>query len=163
VRLAAGNGGPVWEGVVRPGGGPAEERAGELTGDLTGDLGPGDEAALIVRPESLRLLPDGDRAASEAGVETRSLPGRVIGRRYGGPVTYYQVEVRLRAGATGEAGEGERIELEVLADVLVDRGMAAVGDAVRVAPRPDGPAPAVFPAGSGQSSDPVRTPFPEAP
>jgi putative spermidine/putrescine transport system ATP-binding protein len=82
-------------------------------------LGPGEEVDLVVRPESL---------AFAAGSDARALSGRVTERRYAGPVTYYQVA--LAAGG----------ELEVLAPA----GAAAVGDAVRVAPEPRGPAPRIF-------------------
>ena len=82
-------------------------------------LGPGEEVDLVVRPESLTVV---------AGTAPRARSGRVIERRYAGPVTYYQVA--LVAGG----------ELEVLAP----SGAAAVGDAVRVAPEPRGPAPRIF-------------------
>ncbi|MGD2115590.1 MAG: ABC transporter ATP-binding protein [Acidobacteriota bacterium] len=119
VRLELG---PQWEGVPR------------------GDR-PEDDAVLVVRPESLRLAPEG-------GGDT--LTGRVIGRRYGGPVTYYQVEVPFEAGEPGRS-----VEVEVLADAPVDRSSIRSsiesgpeeGDTVHVALRPDGPAPSVFPAG----------------
>jgi ABC-type Fe3+/spermidine/putrescine transport system ATPase subunit len=85
------------------------------------NLGPGEEVDLVVRPESLAFV---------AGGDPRALSGRVTERRYAGPVTYYQVA--LAAGG----------ELEVLAPP----GAAAVGDAVRVAPNPQGtgPAPRIF-------------------
>jgi ABC-type Fe3+/spermidine/putrescine transport system ATPase subunit len=73
------------------------------------DLKPGEEVDLVVRPEALSFV---------AGHDPRALAGRVIERRYAGPVTYYQVA--LAAGG----------EVEVLAP----SGAAAVGDAVRVAP-----------------------------
>jgi ABC-type Fe3+/spermidine/putrescine transport system ATPase subunit len=82
-------------------------------------MGPGEEAALVVRPESLAFVASGDAQA---------LSGRVIERRYAGPVTYYQV-------ALAPGGEVE---------VLAPSGAAAVGDAVRVAPEPRGPAPRIF-------------------
>jgi ABC-type Fe3+/spermidine/putrescine transport system ATPase subunit len=80
---------------------------------------PGEEAALVVRPESLAFVAAGDPQA---------LAGRVIERRYAGPVTYYQV-------ALAPGGEVE---------VLAPSEAAAVGDAVRVAPEPRGPAPRIF-------------------
>ncbi|HEY0511821.1 MAG TPA: ABC transporter ATP-binding protein [Thermoanaerobaculia bacterium] len=83
-------------------------------------MGPGEEVDLVVRPESLAFAPGGD---------PRALAGRVTERRYAGPVTYYQVA--LAAGG----------ELEVLAPSAA----AAVGDAVRVAPKAQGaPAPRLF-------------------
>jgi ABC-type Fe3+/spermidine/putrescine transport system ATPase subunit len=82
-------------------------------------MGPGEEAALVVRPESLAFV---------AAVDAQALSGRVIERRYAGPVTYYQV-------ALAPGGEVE---------VLAPSGAAAVGDAVRVAPEPRGPAPRIF-------------------
>jgi ABC-type Fe3+/spermidine/putrescine transport system ATPase subunit len=82
-------------------------------------MGPGEEAALVVRPESLAFVAAGDPQA---------LAGRVTERRYAGPVTYYQV-------ALVPGGEVE---------VLAPSGAAAVGDAVRVAPEPRGPAPRIF-------------------
>jgi putative spermidine/putrescine transport system ATP-binding protein len=80
---------------------------------------PGEAVELIARPESLAFGPDGDPAA---------LAGRVVERRYAGPVTYYQVA--LAAGP----------EVEVLAPA----GAASPGDEVRVAPEPRGPAPRIF-------------------
>jgi len=89
-------------------------RAPELAG-----AAPGEEVDLVVRPESLAFAAAGDPNA---------LAGKVIERRYAGPVTYYQVA--LVAG-----GEVE---------VLTTSGAAATGDAVRVAPNPAGPAPRLF-------------------
>jgi len=83
---------------------------------------PGEAAALVVRPESLAFAAAGDPQTPQA------LAGRVIERRYAGPVTYYQV-------ALAPGGEVE---------VLAPSGAAAVGDAVRVAPEPRGPAPRIF-------------------
>ncbi len=82
-------------------------------------MGPGEEVALVVRPESLAFVAAGDPQA---------LSGRVTERRYAGPVTYYQVVL-------APGGEVE---------VLAPSGSAAVGDAVRVAPAPAGPAPRIF-------------------
>jgi ABC-type Fe3+/spermidine/putrescine transport system ATPase subunit len=81
-------------------------------------MAPGEEAALVVRPESLAF----------AAGNPQALAGRVTERRYAGPVTYYQV-------ALAPGGEVE---------VLAPSGAAAVGDAVRVAPEPRGPAPRLF-------------------
>ena len=89
-------------------------RAPELAG-----AAPGEEVDLVVRPESLAFAAAGDPNA---------LAGKVIERRYAGPVTYYQVA--LTAG-----GEVE---------VLTASGAAAAGDAVRVAPNREGPAPRLF-------------------
>ena len=102
----------------------SSERAGPVrwtamrSPELAG-AGPGEEVDLVVRPESLAFAAAGDPYA---------LPGKVIERRYAGPVTYYQVA--LAAGG----------ELEV----LTASGAAATGDLVRVAPNPAGPAPRLF-------------------
>ena len=90
------------------------ERAPELEA-----AAPGEEADLVIRPESLAFASTGD---------AKALAGRVTERRYAGPVTYYQVA--LAAGG----------EVEVLAP----SGAAAVGAAVRVAPNPAGPPPRLF-------------------
>ncbi|MEA2600912.1 MAG: iron(III) transport system ATP-binding protein [Acidobacteriota bacterium] len=97
-------------GPVRWSAAPAPELAGAA---------PGEEVDLVVRPESLAFATVAD---------PRALAGRVIERRYAGPVTYYQVA--LAAGG----------EVEVLAP----SGAAAPGDSVRVAPDPKGPAPRLF-------------------
>jgi ABC-type Fe3+/spermidine/putrescine transport system ATPase subunit len=114
--------GAVWVPHPAPGGGSAgpvrwsADRSPEAE-----NLGPGEEVDLVVRPESLAFV---------AGGDPRALSGRIVERRYAGPVTYYQVA--LAAGG----------ELEVLAP----SGAAAVGDTVRVAPNPQGtgPAPRIF-------------------
>ena len=90
-------------------------RAPELDG-----APPGTKVDLVVRPESLTF-------ASPGGTKN-ALSGRVIERRYAGPVTYYQVA--LSAGS----------EVEVMASSRA----ASVGDAVRVAPQPGGPEPRLF-------------------
>jgi ABC-type Fe3+/spermidine/putrescine transport system ATPase subunit len=97
-------------GPVRWSAAPAPELAGAA---------PGEPVDLVVRPESLTFAAAGD---------PRALAGRVIERRYAGPVTYYQLV--LVAGG----------EVEVLAP----SGAAAPGDAVRVAPDPKGPVPRLF-------------------
>jgi len=93
--------------------------------------GPGEEVDLVVRPESLTFVGAGD---------PRALAGRVTERRYAGPVTYYQVA--LAAGG----------EVEVLAPP----GAATTGDAVRVAPDAQGPAPRLFRQMREQARDQVR-------
>ncbi len=114
--LGGGSAGPVrWSAVRSP---------------ETEGLGPGEEVDLVVRPESLAFV---------SGQDPRALNGRIVERRYAGPVTYYQVE--LAAGG----------ELEVLAP----SGAAAVGDAVRVAPDPRGPAPRIFRRGASSEIDPT--------
>ena len=110
VRLAVAEG-PVWEGVADP---------------KAGDLAPGSAVEVVVRPESLRFVEAGDRTA--AG---RALRGTVVGRRYGGPLTYYRVEL--------EDGP----ELEVLAPFEEGARAAEEGERVAVAPG-GGPPPAVF-------------------
>ena len=73
-------------------------------------LAAGEEVELVVRPEALALVPAGTAGA---------LSGRVVERRYAGPVTYYQVEL-----------PGAGLEIEVAAGA----GAAAPGDEVAVAP-----------------------------
>ncbi len=116
--------GAVW--VPHPGsGGPTTGpvRWSAVRSPEAEELKAGEEVDLVVRPESLAFVDSHD---------PRALAGRVIERRYAGPVTYYQVA--LAAGG----------EVEVLAP----SGAAAVGDAVRVAPEPAGdrktPAPRLF-------------------
>jgi hypothetical protein len=91
-----------------------------------------------MRPESLRFLAAGESDPSGA------LAGRVAKRRYGGPLTYYRVELEhgLENGPEHHEGDG-RLEVEVLADA----GAAAEGDRVRVAPAGAGAPPLrAFPA-----------------
>jgi ABC-type Fe3+/spermidine/putrescine transport system ATPase subunit len=83
------------------------------------DLAEGGPAELVIRPESLRLVPPGSPGA---------LAGRVVERRYAGPVTYFQVA--LDAGPEVE--------------VLEAPDAAAPGDDVAVAPSGRGPAPRIF-------------------
>jgi ABC-type Fe3+/spermidine/putrescine transport system ATPase subunit len=92
------------------GGGAGAGEAPLWPGVATEPFAPGDPVELIVRPESL-----GFRKPGTAG----TLAGRVVERRYAGPVTQYLVEL--------EAGP----ELEVLAP----SGSAAEGDRVAVAPQ----------------------------
>jgi len=110
VELAGAPGAPVWEGI-------AAER-----------LEPGDAAELVVRPESLALVPAGTPGA---------LAGRVVERRYGGSFTAYHVDVPgLDGGREVEVNGGARD--------------AAPGDDVAVAPAPaasGAPAPRIFRAG----------------
>jgi ABC-type Fe3+/spermidine/putrescine transport system ATPase subunit len=73
-------------------------------------LAAGEAVELVVRPEALALVPAGTAGA---------LAGRVVERRYAGPVTYYQVELT-----------GAGLEIEVAAGA----GATAPGDAVAVAP-----------------------------
>ncbi len=127
VRLAVAHGeteeAPVWEALLTPAPG--------------GGAGRGTPVDLVVRPESLSLLP-ADRAAAGA------LPGRVVIRRYGGPLTYFRVALDpRRAGEDPEepAEAGRPPELEVLAPAEAARD----GDAVRVAVRSEGPPPRAFP------------------
>jgi ABC-type Fe3+/spermidine/putrescine transport system ATPase subunit len=115
VRLAAG-GGPTWEGVVT--GGESAPAAGAAV-------------ELVVRPESLRLV----RTAGAADAPAGALAGRVVSRRYGGPITYYRVAV-----------DSPRGESPVEIEVLAPSGAAAEGDAVRVFQLAQGPPARVFPA-----------------
>jgi ABC-type Fe3+/spermidine/putrescine transport system ATPase subunit len=117
VRLAAG-GGPTWEGIVTDGeSAPAAGAAVEL----------------VVRPESLRLV----RTAGAADAPGGGLAGRVVTRRYGGPVTYYRVAIDAPAG--GDPADGP-VEIEVLAPSTA----ATEGDAVRVFQLAQGPPARVF-------------------
>ncbi len=83
------------------------------------ELAAGERVELVVRPEALRLVDGGSPDA---------LSGRVVGRRYGGPVTYYRVAL------------GPGVEVEVLAAA----DAARVGDRVAVAPGGDAPPPRAF-------------------
>jgi ABC-type Fe3+/spermidine/putrescine transport system ATPase subunit len=121
---------PVWEAVLPPG---APEPAGGAAVDL------------VMRPESLRFLAGGETDPSGA------LAGRVAKRRYGGPLTYYRVEVDHGL----EPGEGGgRLEVEVLAGA----GDAAEGDRVRIAPagpaRAGAPPLRAFPAAAPADAPP---------
>jgi ABC-type Fe3+/spermidine/putrescine transport system ATPase subunit len=119
---------PVWEALL-PGGAEAGGEAGGVPG-----LRPGDRVELLVRPESLRLLPAGEEAAG-------ALAGRVAVRRFGGPLTYYRVALDPERGSGGRPPEVE---------VLAPAGNAAPGQAVRVGPRPDGPPLRAFPVPPGE-------------
>ena len=113
--------GAVWV-PYPPGDAAGPVRWSAVRAPETEEMKPGEEAALVVRPESLAFVAAGDPQAPQA------LAGRVTERRYAGPVTYYQV-------ALAPGGEVE---------VLAPSGAATVGDAVRVAPEPRGPAPRIF-------------------
>ena len=86
-------------------------------GEPAGDLKPGEPAELVVRPESLVFVPDG-------------LPGRVVERRYAGPVSYFQVAL-----------DGHEVE------VMAPSGAAAEGDSVSVGLGTSGPRPRIFGVG----------------
>jgi ABC-type Fe3+/spermidine/putrescine transport system ATPase subunit len=119
VRLAAG---PTWEGIVTDG-----EAAPE----------PGSPVELVVRPEALRLV----RTAGGADAPSGALAGRVVSRRYGGPITYYRVAVDSPRGAD-EAENPVEVPLEI--EVLAPSGAAAEGDPVRVFQLAQGPPARVF-------------------
>ena len=85
-----------------------------------GELASGAPAELVARPESLGFSPSG---------ATGSLVGRVVERRYAGPVSYFTVEL----DGTSEV------------EVLAASGAAGVGDAVAVVPAAGGPVPRIFP------------------
>lgn len=89
-------------------------RSSELDGAQAGT-----PVDLIARPESLAFRSSGDPAA---------LAGKVVERRYAGPVTYYQVELAV----------GREVE------VLAPSGAVAVGETVHVGLDPSGPAPRIF-------------------
>ncbi len=119
-RARLGDGGPLW---------PAAAALG---------LAVGAAVELVIRPEALRLSPEGE---SEGSDEAGSLRGRVSGRRYGGPLTYYQVIL-------DRPDEGEGPEVEVLARDADGGPAADTGDRVVVRPAPDGPLPRAFPTES---------------
>jgi len=100
---------------------PAELGGGAWDGVPAEDISDGDPAELVVRPESLALVPSGTSGA---------LSGRVEERRYAGPVTYYLIALTAQEGA----------EVEVLAP----SGAAAEGDTVAVGPGTSGPAARIF-------------------
>jgi ABC-type Fe3+/spermidine/putrescine transport system ATPase subunit len=144
VTLGGVPGAPAWEGIA------AEP------------LAPGDPAEIVIRPESLALVPMGTAGAGAPP----ALRGRVVERRYGGPFTAYHVAVE---GMEGEAGE-----LEVLAGA----DAAAPGDLVAVAPNGTGPAPRIFrrpvfepaepsepgePTGRFEPAEPAKPPKPTDP
>jgi len=107
------------------GSGGSEDGAG-WWGDLADPLATGEPAELIAKPESLRLAGDGAPGY---------LAGRVVERRFTGPLTY--ARVRLDGGA----------EVEVLEE---GAGGTAEGERVRVAPREGGLRPRLFrPRGPG--------------
>jgi ABC-type Fe3+/spermidine/putrescine transport system ATPase subunit len=86
-------------------------------GEPAGDLRPGEPAELVVRPESLVFISGG-------------LPGRVMERRYAGPVSYFQVALN-----------GHEVE------VMAPSGAASEGDAVSVGLGTSGPRPRIFGVG----------------
>ena len=95
---------------ARPGAGGTARGDVAWPGVAAEPLAAGEAVDLVVRPEALALVPAGTAGA---------LAGRVVERRYAGPVTYYQVEL---------AGAG--LEIEVAAGAVA----AAPGDEVAVAP-----------------------------
>ncbi|MDY7092478.1 MAG: ABC transporter ATP-binding protein [Acidobacteriota bacterium] len=93
----------------------------------TPGLTAGAAVEVLVRPESLAFAEPGAPGA---------LAGRIMGRRFNGPVTYYEVRLGDPQGEAGEAGQ----ELEVLADA----GAAQEGDTVAVVLLPGALTPQVF-------------------
>jgi len=71
----------------------------------------GAKVRLMVRPETLRLLADGD-------ADPRGVPGRVLDRRFAGAATFYRVELADGSEALVQGGPRD----------------ASAGDAARVAP-----------------------------
>jgi ABC-type Fe3+/spermidine/putrescine transport system ATPase subunit len=131
--------------LARPDGGSAAavaelpEWTGLAPAESSAPLAPGAPVTVVVRPESLRLLPAGTAVVG-------SVAGRVAARRYGGPLTYYRVALGEEgAAAPGEPGGGRPLEVEVLAAA----DAAREGDAVAVVPEPSGPPLRVFPAPAG--------------
>ena len=133
---AAGEGGRCRVRLSLAGAGEAPEWEALLPPDAAVEAAPGAAVELLVRPESLRFLPAGESAAG-------ALPGRVLIRRYGGPLTYYRVALGPEPPEEGAGGRTPEVE------VLAPGGTARVGDAVRIAPREDGPPPRVFPPAEG--------------
>ena len=146
VEVAAGGRCRVRLTLARPDGGSeaAAAEAPEWTGlvpaeSASAPLAAGAPVTVVVRPESLRLLPAGTAAGG-------AVAGRVAARRYGGPLTYYRVALGEEgAAAPGEPGGGRPLEVEVLAAA----DAAREGDAVAVVPEPSGPPLRVFPAPAG--------------
>ncbi|HUP43268.1 MAG TPA: hypothetical protein VM599_08670, partial [Thermoanaerobaculia bacterium] len=146
VEVAAGGRCRVRLTLARPDGGPeaagapdAPEWTGLAPAEEAAPLAPGAPVTVVVRPESLRLLPAGTAAAG-------AVAGRVAARRDGGPLTYYRVALGEEGtAAPGEPGGGRPLEVEVLAAA----DAAREGDAVAVAPEPSGPPLRVFPAPAG--------------
>jgi ABC-type Fe3+/spermidine/putrescine transport system ATPase subunit len=100
---------------------PAQLGGGAWAGIAGADLADGEPVELVVRPESLALVAPGTSGA---------LSGRVIERRYAGPVTYYQIALTAP----------DKAEVEVLAP----SGAAAEDDTVAVGPGTSGPAARIF-------------------
>jgi hypothetical protein len=118
VAVDGGNG-AVWPGVAA---------AGAET------LPAGAEVELVVRPEALRFAPAA--GVAEAGAPP-ALAGRVIERRYAGPLTFYAVGLDL----------GREVEVQVAEGAASPA--ASPGDPVAVAPADaaGAPAPRIFPRG----------------
>jgi hypothetical protein len=116
--------------VVERGSGGARASAGG-NGDSE-ERAAADEGAAARPGEVEAVGPPG--AAGPAGERVASLPGRVVERRYAGPISYYAV--RLDAGP----------EVEVLAAESAGEPLAAEGDRVRVTLSGRGPAPRIFTA-----------------
>ena len=114
--------------AAEPGAGGTAGGAVAWSGVAAEPLADGEAVELVMRPEALALVPAGTAGA---------LAGRVVERRYAGPVTYYQVEL---------AGAG--LEIEVAAGA---GAVAAPGDEVAVAPADarDGATGAAGAAGAG--------------
>jgi ABC-type Fe3+/spermidine/putrescine transport system ATPase subunit len=108
VRLP---GGAVWTLPTTPGRGPTPAGS-EARPAPTGHAGPGSGAVLLIRPEELRFLGDGDE------VRDAALEGIVRDRRFQGAITLYRVE----SGG---------MELEVVHSADGPRS----GERVRLAPR----------------------------
>ena len=114
-------------GVTLPGGAVWPAAAG-------GDLREEEPVDLVVRPESLALVPVG---------APNAVPGEVVERRYAGRSAYFGVRL-MEAGAEAGAGGGAgAVAGEV--EVLARPDAARPGDAVAVAPSPDGPNPRAYP------------------
>jgi ABC-type Fe3+/spermidine/putrescine transport system ATPase subunit len=114
---------------------------------LVGDRAPappaGQALEVVVRPEALAFV---DSATAGAAA------GRVTGRRYAGAVTFYRVELSAADGSWPRGADVAELEVAVRERGLSAGAATAVrpGDAVFVAPRPEGPAPRAFPAGASR-------------
>ncbi len=108
--------------------GEANEVDGATWWALSGSEGGADDALFLVRPEGLRLRAvSGDTVSGPQGAPDLSgdagLPGRVLDRRFRGPVLIYRVQV--------EAPGGTAMELQVVGPSSAE-GTPDIGDEVLV-------------------------------
>ncbi len=122
VELEGGNG-RVWPGVLAVPAGGSDSRLAPAAA--------GAAVELVIRPEALRFAPV--PGTVEAGAPP-ALAGRVVERRYAGPLTFYAVRLDL-------GGEAREIEVQVAEGA--GEPVASPGDAVAVA-LAGVPAPRIF-------------------